>query len=158
MVRARYERPHCPFFRRDAQGPARTARPRPGGPDQGRAAPDRAHQAAGVARPAGGDRRMAGRLAGPRLPAGRAATHGVAARGVSAYPPEVTEQMVKNFLSGGAAINQLASSIDADLRIYELDLAHPTDDFTRGPAMSETRTANAMAYGMMAAEPGIDVL
>jgi nicotinate-nucleotide--dimethylbenzimidazole phosphoribosyltransferase len=66
--------------------------------------------------------------------------------------------MVKNFLAGGAAINQLAAAIDADLRIYELDLAHPTNDFTQGPAMSETRTANAMAYGMMAAEPGIDVL
>ena len=87
-----------------------------------------------------------------------AGTHGVAARGVSAYPPEVTGQMVKNFLSGGAAINQLAGSIDADLRIYELDLDHPTDDFTKGPAMSEPRTANAMAYGMMAAETGIDVL
>lgn len=87
-----------------------------------------------------------------------AGAHGVARRGVSAYPPEVTGQMVKNFLDGGAAINQLATSIDADLRIYELDLAHPTEDFTQGPAMSEARTANAMAYGMMAAEPGIDVL
>ena len=87
-----------------------------------------------------------------------AGTHGVAKRGVSAYPPEVTQQMVKNFLAGGAAINQLAAAIDADLRIYELDLAHPTDDFTQGPAMSEARAANAMAYGMMAAEPGIDVL
>jgi len=65
---------------------------------------------------------------------------------------------VQNFLSGGAAINQLAQAIDADLRIYELDLAHPTADFTRGPAMSEARAANAMAYGMMAAEPGIDLL
>jgi len=87
-----------------------------------------------------------------------AGSHGVARRGVSAYPPEVTQQMVKNFLNGGAAINQLAAAIDADLRIYELDLEHPTEDFTQGPAMSEARTANAMAYGMMAAEPGIDVL
>ena len=87
-----------------------------------------------------------------------AGTHGVAARGVSAYPPEVTQQMVKNFLNGGAAINQLAATIDADLRIYELDLDHPTADFTQGPAMDEARAANAMAYGMMAAEPGIDVL
>jgi nicotinate-nucleotide--dimethylbenzimidazole phosphoribosyltransferase len=87
-----------------------------------------------------------------------AGTHGVARRGVSAYPPEVTGQMVKNFLSGGAAINQLAGAIDADLRIYELDLDHPTGDFTQGPAMGEARTANAMAYGMMAAEPGIDIL
>jgi nicotinate-nucleotide--dimethylbenzimidazole phosphoribosyltransferase len=87
-----------------------------------------------------------------------AGTHGVARRGVSAYPPEVTQQMVKNFLSGGAAINQLAAAIDADLRIYELDLDHPTEDFTTAPAMSEHRAANAMAYGMMAAETGIDVL
>jgi len=87
-----------------------------------------------------------------------AGAHGVARRGVSAYPPEVTAQMVKNFLDGGAAINQLAAAIDADLRIYELDLVHPTDDFTQGPAMSETRAARAMAYGMMTAEPGIDVL
>ena len=48
-----------------------------------------------------------------------------------------------------------AGAIDADLRIYELDLANPTEDFTQAPAMSEKRTANAMAYGMMAAEPGI---
>ena len=101
--------------------------------------------------------RASPRVERPRI-AVFAGTHGVAARGVSAYPPEVTGQMVKNFLSGGAAINQLAGSIDADLRIYELDLDHPTDDFTKGPAMSETRAANAMAYGMMAAEPGIDVL
>jgi nicotinate-nucleotide--dimethylbenzimidazole phosphoribosyltransferase len=87
-----------------------------------------------------------------------AGTHGVARRGVSAYPPEVTHQMVQNFLAGGAAINQLSAAIDADLRIYELDLEHPTEDFTQGPAMSEARTAKAIAYGMMAAEPGIDVL
>jgi nicotinate-nucleotide--dimethylbenzimidazole phosphoribosyltransferase len=101
--------------------------------------------------------RASPRVERPRI-AVFAGSHGVAARGVSAYPPEVTGQMVKNFLSGGAAINQLAGSIDADLRIYELDLDHPTDDFTKGPAMSEARAANAMAYGMMAAEPGIDVL
>ena len=87
-----------------------------------------------------------------------AGSHGVARRGVSAYPPEVTQQMVKNFLNGGAAINQLAAAIDADLRIYELDLEHPTEDFTQTAAMSEARAANAMAYGMMAAETGIDVL
>src|SRR4029077_16788161 len=47
---------------------------------------------------------------------------------------------------------------DADLRIYELDLAHPTEAFTRAPAISKASTAHAMAYGMMAFEPGIDVL
>src|SRR5471030_3555433 len=101
--------------------------------------------------------RASPRIERPRV-AVFAGSHGVAARGVSAYPPEVTGQMVKNFLDGGAAINQLALSIDADLRIYELDLEHPTADFTTAPAMSETRTAKAMTYGMMAAEPGIDVL
>ena len=97
------------------------------------------------------------RIERPRI-AVFAGTHGVAARGVSAYPPEVTHQMVKNFVSGGAAINQLAQCFDADLRVYELDLAHPTRDFTEAPAMDEARAAKAMAYGMMAAEPGIDVL
>ncbi|SJZ92563.1 nicotinate-nucleotide-dimethylbenzimidazole phosphoribosyltransferase [Enhydrobacter aerosaccus] len=97
------------------------------------------------------------RIERPRI-AVFAGTHGVARLGVSAYPPEVTRQMVQNFLRGGAAINQLATSIDADLRIYELDLDHPTADFTQGPAMTEARTANAIAYGMMAPEPGIDVL
>jgi len=101
--------------------------------------------------------RASPRIERPRI-AVFAGTHGVARRGVSAYPPEVTQQMVKNFLDGGAAINQLAATFDADLRIYELDLEHPTEDFTRAAAMSEARAANAMAYGMMAAEPGIDVL
>ncbi len=101
--------------------------------------------------------RAAPRVERPRI-AVFAGAHGVAQRGVSAFPPEVTAQMVKNFLDGGAAINQIAATIDADLRIYELDLAHPTADFTTAPAMSETRAANAMTYGMMAAEPGIDVL
>jgi nicotinate-nucleotide--dimethylbenzimidazole phosphoribosyltransferase len=97
------------------------------------------------------------RIEHPRI-AVFAGAHGVARRGVSAYPPEVTQQMVQNFLNGGAAINQLATAIDADLRIYELDLAHPTGDFTEGPAMDEARTANALAYGMMTAESGIDIL
>jgi len=101
--------------------------------------------------------RAAPRIERPRI-AVFAGAHGVARRGVSAFPAEVTRQMVKNFLDGGAAINQLAATFDADLRIYELDLEHPTEDFTQAPAMSESRAANAMTYGMMAAEPGIDVL
>jgi len=87
-----------------------------------------------------------------------AANHGIAARGVSAYPPEVTAQMVKNFVEGGAAVNQLCKTFDADLRVYEMDLEQPTADFTQGPAMTDAECARAMAYGMMAVEPDLDVL
>jgi nicotinate-nucleotide--dimethylbenzimidazole phosphoribosyltransferase len=84
--------------------------------------------------------------------------HGVAARGVSAYPAAVTAQMVQNFLNGGAAVNQLCRAVDADLRVYELALEEPTADFTRGPAMTEEECAMAIAYGMTAVETGVDLL
>lgn len=87
-----------------------------------------------------------------------AGNHGVARRGVSAYPAEVTVQMVKNFVDGGAAVNQLCRAVDADLRVYEMALEQPTEDFTVAPAMTEAECATAMAYGMMAVEPGIDLL
>jgi nicotinate-nucleotide--dimethylbenzimidazole phosphoribosyltransferase len=87
-----------------------------------------------------------------------AANHGVAARGVSAFPAEVTAQMVQNFISGGAAVNQLCQAFDADLRVYEMALEQPTRDFTEGPAMDDDECARAMAYGMMAVEPNLDVL
>ena len=87
-----------------------------------------------------------------------AGNHGVAARGVSAYPAAVTAQMVQNFIAGGAAVNQLCRVVDADLRVYEMNLDQPTADFVDGPALSEAECARAMAYGMMAVEPGIDVL
>jgi nicotinate-nucleotide--dimethylbenzimidazole phosphoribosyltransferase len=87
-----------------------------------------------------------------------AGNHGVAALGVSAYPAEVTKQMVLNFTAGGAAINQLCKNADADLRVYEMALDQPTADFTREPAMSEADCARAMAYGMTCVEPGIDLL
>jgi nicotinate-nucleotide--dimethylbenzimidazole phosphoribosyltransferase len=99
---------------------------------------------------------------GPRVDRPRVAVfagnHGVAARGVSAYPQDVTAQMVKNFVAGGAAINQLCKVFDADLRVYEMALERPTADFTQGPAMSDEDCARAASYGMMAVEPGIDVL
>lgn len=87
-----------------------------------------------------------------------AGNHGVAARGVSAYPAEVTAQMVQNFIAGGAAVNQLALQADADLRIFEMALDYPTADFTQGPAMSDADCARAMAYGMTAVEESIEVL
>ena len=87
-----------------------------------------------------------------------AGNHGVAARGVSAYPAAVTVQMVQNFVHGGAAVNQLCKAVDADLRVYELALDEPTDDFTVGPAMTDEACATAMAYGMTAVETGVDLL
>src|SRR5215203_2515430 len=59
-----------------------------------------------------------------------AGNHGVAARDVSAYPPEVTAQMVANFTAGGAAINQIAKLAGADLRVVPVELDRPTRDFT----------------------------
>ncbi|HEX5319245.1 MAG TPA: nicotinate-nucleotide--dimethylbenzimidazole phosphoribosyltransferase, partial [Stellaceae bacterium] len=87
-----------------------------------------------------------------------AGNHGVAARGVSAYPAAVTAQMVQNFVAGGAAVNQLCKVIDADLRVYEMNLDEPTADIVEAPAMSEAECARAIAYGMMAVEPGLDAL
>ena len=87
-----------------------------------------------------------------------AANHGVARRGVSAFPASVTQQMMANFAAGGAAVNQLCTAMDADLRVYELDLERPTADFTEGPAMTEEACARALAYGMMAIEPGVDLV
>ena len=87
-----------------------------------------------------------------------AGNHGVAARGVSAYPAAVTAQMVQNFTAGGAAVNQLCKVVDADLRVYEMNLDQPTADFVEAPAMSEEDCTKAIAYGMMAVEPGLDVI
>lgn len=87
-----------------------------------------------------------------------AGNHGVAAQGVSAYPPAVTAQMVQAFVAGQAAVNQLAELHGADLRIYEMALDQPTADFTQGPAMSEEDCVRALAYGMMAVEEGFDVM
>src|SRR5207302_114376 len=77
-----------------------------------------------------------------------AANHGVAARGVSAYPAAVTAQMVQNFIAGGAAVNQLCRAVDADLRVYEMNLDAPTADIVDAPAMSEEECGRAIAYGM----------
>ncbi len=88
-----------------------------------------------------------------------AGNHGIAAaHPVSAFPVAVTTQMVANFQAGGAAVNQLCAVADSDLRVYELDLDHPTADFSQGPAMTEEGCARAIAYGMMAVEPGLDII
>ncbi len=87
-----------------------------------------------------------------------AGNHGVAARGVSAFPPEVTVQMVANFEAGGAAINQLARAFGARMDVVALELDRPTGDFTEGQAMTEADCAAAMAAGWGAVDPGADLL
>lgn len=77
-----------------------------------------------------------------------AGTHGIAARGVSAYPPQVTAQMVGNFAAGDAAINQLARQAGAALKVVPLALERPTADFTVEPAMSEADFVAAVTAGM----------
>lgn len=87
-----------------------------------------------------------------------AGNHGIAARGVSAYPAEVTVQMVKNFEAGGAAINQLAKAAGADLTVVALDLGRPTADFCTGPAMTEEDCLEALNAGAAVVEAGLDLL
>ena len=87
-----------------------------------------------------------------------AGNHGVAARGVSAYPSAVTVQMVANFAAGGAAINQLARLAGAILKVVPLELERPTADFTSAPAMSEAEAIVAVNAGLAAVPPDADLL
>ena len=91
-----------------------------------------------------------------------AADHGVAAEGVSAYPPEVTPQMVANFCRGGAAINVFARHAGADLVLVDIGVAadlpalpglrrekvgYGTANIARGPAMSRADVLRAVETG-----------
>jgi nicotinate-nucleotide--dimethylbenzimidazole phosphoribosyltransferase len=91
-----------------------------------------------------------------------AADHGIAAQGVSAYPPEVTRLMLSTFLSGGAAACVIAGVVGARLRVVDAGCAgqpleHPdlvlarlgagTADSSLGPAMSAAQCAEALAAG-----------
>lgn len=111
-----------------------------------------------------------------------AADHGVAVRGVSAYPPEVTAQMVANFAAGGAAINVLARAAGADLVVVDIGVAGAdsgavgtepprsssaarlirsrvapgTQDFTSGPAMMRDEALAAIETGRLTVAGLID--
>lgn len=91
-----------------------------------------------------------------------AADHGIAARGVSAYPGSVTAQMVATFAAGGAAINVLAGASGARLSVVDVGVATPavagrglrlarvrdgTADFTRTSAMSRAEALAALEVG-----------
>ncbi|MDF2637870.1 MAG: cobU [Novosphingobium lindaniclasticum] len=87
-----------------------------------------------------------------------AGNHGVATRGVSAYPPEVTAQMVANFHAGGAAINALTAACGAELAIVALDLDRPTGDISCRPAMSEAECLAALNAGAAAVSDESDLV
>ncbi|HUC62126.1 MAG TPA: nicotinate-nucleotide--dimethylbenzimidazole phosphoribosyltransferase [Alphaproteobacteria bacterium] len=87
-----------------------------------------------------------------------AGNHGVVARGVSAFPGEVTRQMVANFAAGGAAINQLCKAFGATLEVLPLELDRPTADLCEAPAMNEAECGAALTLGWNAVKPGHDAL
>jgi nicotinate-nucleotide--dimethylbenzimidazole phosphoribosyltransferase len=87
-----------------------------------------------------------------------AGNHGVAARGVSAYPQAVTGQMVANFAAGGAAINQIAKLAGADLTVVPIELDRPTRDFTVAPAMDADEFLSAVDTGYRTVPKNGDLL
>ena len=92
-----------------------------------------------------------------------AGDHGLAAQGVSAYPSDVTWQMVENFLAGGAAVSVIARQHGLSLTVMDCGVRHDftpragllrrkvapgTADSSQGPAMSAAQCAQAIANGM----------
>lgn len=87
-----------------------------------------------------------------------AGSHGVTARGVSAFPAAVNRQMLDNFAAGGAAINQLCAAYGLGFRVFDLAIDLPTGDICEGPALDEKGCVATMAFGMEAVAAGTDGL
>ena len=87
-----------------------------------------------------------------------AGNHGISNRGVSAYPSEVTYQMVENFKKGGAAINQLCNLADIKLSVVPIDLENPTKDLSENKAMEKTEVISAMQTGFDSVPSNCDLL
>ncbi|MCP2290606.1 nicotinate-nucleotide--dimethylbenzimidazole phosphoribosyltransferase [Nocardia amikacinitolerans] len=98
-----------------------------------------------------------------------AGDHGVARHGVSAYPSEVTAQMVANFLAGGAAVNALAAVAGATVRVADISVDAETDpvvgkhkvrrssgSIDREDALSQAEVEAAIAAGRAIADEEID--
>ncbi len=87
-----------------------------------------------------------------------AGDHGVAARGVSAYPQEVTRQMIDAMAAGGAAVSVLAQQAGAGLKVFDLAVGRPTPDIVEADALTEQECVATMAYGMEVLAEGTDLL
>lgn len=87
-----------------------------------------------------------------------AGSHGVAGRGVSAYPNSVNRQMLETFAAGGAAVNQLCVANDIGLKVFDLAIDLPTPDIVAEDAMEEAACAATIAFGMEALAGGVDLL
>lgn len=85
-----------------------------------------------------------------------AGDHGVAAGGVSAYPPSVTAQMVRNMDAGGAAVNVLAALTGASVRVADMAVGRPSGNIAVEDALTTEQTHAALATGIALADAEID--
>ncbi|GAB6855401.1 nicotinate-nucleotide--dimethylbenzimidazole phosphoribosyltransferase [Asaia astilbis] len=87
-----------------------------------------------------------------------AGNHGVLAQNVSCWPASVTAAMVQNFTQDGAAINQLARSVDARLSVFPMEDLTPSADFTQQAALSRDAFLRAVSVGYDAVPDSCDLL